>query len=715
MKITFNEYIGTLVLNSEIFSTFATKKKLMRQIIFIVLLTVSIAPLWVFAQYEVMFSDNYPPYNYSDENGKLVGFNIDILVAINDLYGSNITIVGDNWDIINEALDKGDIQAIGGANYPGSPDNNYIYSRSAISTSHCFLYNTQQLSKFSLEVLRSTEKPIVAMWQNDVLIHYVLSINPSAQLLFVDNYEQLINTLDREDVTCIFAQRVGSMYYAEKLGKENIQPLEHRILERNMGFKVSNDSPELAEIINNGLEVILANGEYQRIYDKWINEYNKDPNDWHNYLKYIIITGILIAGLIILLLIANWILQTKVRTKTKDLQQQLELNSHIMTELEKQKIIAEESDKMKSAFLANMSHEIRTPMNGILGFADLLKSADYSSEKQAEFIGIIQQSGNRMLGTINNIIDVSKLESGLEKIQITEVNIKSIITELLNFFKPEASLKGLTLTLNENNRASSKSFYTDEYKLNSILTNLIKNALKFTKEGSIEVNYSVEDTLAEFWVKDTGIGIPQNQQAAVFDQFVQANFSHSSGYEGSGLGLSISKGYVKLLNGEIHLESEQNKGTTFHVRIPNNFTYIISSNENIQFPVSDQPILSKYKIIIAEDDETSFYFLKEVLKDIAESIRHAKDGLEAVELAKNHSDTDIILMDIKMPKLNGFEATKEIRSFNTNVFIIAQTAYAQESYKAKVSDAGCDAYISKPIDKQKLLDIISKCTNQSIS
>ena len=681
----------------------------MRQIVIIVFLTITIAHSNVFGQYQVMFSDNYPPYNYFNENRELVGFNIDILVAINDLYESDIIINGDNWEMINKALDRGDIQAIGGDHYPGSPDKNYIYTRSAINTSHCFLYNTNHFSKFSIEVLRSTHKPLVAMWQNDVLIHYVLSINPSAQFVFINDYEQLINALDRDDVTCVFAQRVGSMYYADKLGKDYIRPLEHRILERNMGFKVANASPELASILNNGLEVILANGEYQRIYDKWITEYNKDPNDWHNYLKYILITGILIAGLILLLLIANWILQAKVRSKTKDLQQQLELNSQIMTELEKQKIKAEESDKMKSAFLANMSHEIRTPMNGILGFADLLKSADYSSEKQATFIGIIQQSGNRMLGTINNIIDVSKLESGLEKTQITEVNIKSIMTELMNFFSPEAFRKGLKLTLKEGISTLPQSFYTDEYKLNSILTNLIKNALKFTKEGSVEIKYSIEDTMAEFWITDTGIGIPQSKLASVFDQFVQADFSHSNGFEGSGLGLSISQGYVKLLNGEIRLESEQNKGSTFYVRIPNNLSKIISSIENEQSSVSIQPILTKYKILIAEDDETSFYFLKEVLKDIADDIIHAKDGIEAVEMAKKHSDTDIILMDIKMPKLNGFEATKQIRSFNTKVFIIAQTAYAQDSYKAKVSEAGCDAYISKPIDKQKLLDIISKC------
>ena len=683
----------------------------MRHIVLFILLLIVVVPSQVSAQNIVMFSSHYPPYNYFNEDGELVGFNIDIIGAINDLYDLELNISGDQWNVINNALDSGYIQAIGGVHYPGSPDNQYIYTRSAINTSHCFLYNTEHLSEFSLELFRSLKEPLVAVWKNDVLNHYVLSINPSAKFIYINDYEELISTLDRDDVICIFGQRIGSMYYAKKLGKGYVQPLEHRILERNMGFKVSKDYPELAEVLNNGLEVILANGEYQRIYDKWITKYNKDHNDWHNYLKYILISGSLIAVLILLLLVLNWILQAKVRAKTKDLQQQLELNSQIMKELEKQKVKAEESDRMKSAFLANMSHEIRTPMNGILGFADLLKTVDYSSEEQSQFIGIIQQSGNRMLGTINNIIDVSKLESGLEKLQIKEVNIKRMLEELLNFFSAEANYKGLKITLRENISNDFNVFYSDEYKINSIFTNLIKNALKFTKEGSVEIKYSLNNSMAEFWFTDTGIGIAKDKQDTVFDQFVQADFSHTRGFEGSGLGLSISKGYVRLLDGEIKLESEINKGTIFYVRIPNKISKTNNSVEKVQKDGSKRPALSKYKIIVAEDDETSFYYLEYVLKDISKSLIHAKDGMEVIELTKNNKDTDIILMDIKMPKLNGFEATREIRKFNKEVFIIAQTAYAQESYKAKVSEAGCDAYISKPVDKEKLLDIISKMKN----
>uniref|UniRef100_UPI003567FC1E ATP-binding protein n=1 Tax=Lutibacter sp. TaxID=1925666 RepID=UPI003567FC1E len=635
----------------------------MRYYSFILFLFITLTTCKINAQYKVTFSNNYPPYNYLNEKGELVGFNVDILNAIKDLYKTDIQINSGEWNVINEALNKNEIDAIGGIHFPGSFDSDFIYTRSAINTSHCFLYNSNNLTKFSLEYLRTTKEPLIAMWENDVLIHYIHSINPSAKFLFVTNYNDLLNAIDRDDVTCIFGQRICTMYYAKTLDKDYIRPLDHRILERTMGFKVSKNNAELAEIINNGLEVILANGEYQKIFDNSLAEFNKNKDDWHNYLKYILIAGGIISSLFILLLIVNRVLQNSVRSKTKDLREQLDLNSQIMDELEEQKNKAEESDKMKSAFLANMSHEIRTPMNGILGFTDLLKTTDYSSEKHAKFIDIIQQSGNRMLNTINNIIEVSKLESGIEKPILTEVNIKEIINELSNFFSAEATSKGLDFIFTEKDSALSQPFYTDEYKLNSILTNLIKNALKFTKKGTIEISYMLHNSFVEFWIKDTGIGISYDKQASIFEEFVQADFSHSSGFEGSGLGLSICKGYVHLLKGEITLESEPNYGSTFYVRIPNSNEGQHLFSKNTESVILEGPFLLKYTILIAEDDETSFLYLESILDTITESIIHAKNGIEVVDIAKSTKNIDIILMDIKMPHLNGFEATEEIRKF----------------------------------------------------
>ncbi len=522
-----------------------------------------------FTTYKVMLSDNYPPYNFINEQGEFDGFNIEILNAINSVYKSQLVITKGGWAYVNNALEKAEIEAVGGVHYFDNNDDKCFYTRSVINTFHCFLYNTNRQKKFSIKDIRTTPSPLVALWENDVLQHYVLSLNPNARFVFVHSYHELLDQLERKEVSCAIAQKTAGLYYADKLGKDYIVASNKVFLERHMGFKVSKDQGELIEILNNGLEIIMANGEYEKIHNKWIAPYNKTRNDWNYYLKQISLGGAAIFIILIALLVFNRVLKLRVRKKTKDLQSQLQLNSNIRHELEDQKIKAEVSDQMKSAFLANMSHEIRTPMNGILGFTELLKSNSYNSTEREYFINLIQQSGDRMLSTINNIIDISKIESGAEKVLIREVDIKKITTELYNFFKFEASNKGIELKLEDDNCPAPCTFYSDEYKLNSILTNLIKNAIKFTHEGSVTIAYSYSNNTANFRVSDTGIGIKLEKQQIIFDQFVRADISYSSKYEGSGLGLSISKEYVHMLRGTIRLESEEKKGTTFFISLPN--------------------------------------------------------------------------------------------------------------------------------------------------
>jgi len=229
---------------------------------------------------------------------------------------------------------------------------------------------------------------------------------------------------------------------------------------------------------------------------------------------------------------------------------------------------AEESDRLKSAFLANMSHEIRTPMNGILGFAELLKKPDLSEQKQQQFIGIIEKSGARMLNIINDLIDISKVEAGQMELVFSETNINKQLEFLYNFFHQEAHQKGLRLTGHNSLNGKQIIINTDKEKVYAILTNLIKNAIKFTNKGSIEFGFELIDSNLQFFVRDTGIGISPGKQKAVFERFQQVDSSTSSGYEGSGLGLTIAKAYVELLGGRIWVESEEGKGTDFYFTLP---------------------------------------------------------------------------------------------------------------------------------------------------
>jgi PAS domain S-box-containing protein len=231
---------------------------------------------------------------------------------------------------------------------------------------------------------------------------------------------------------------------------------------------------------------------------------------------------------------------------------------------------AEESDKLKSAFLANMSHEIRTPMNGILGFSELLKEPDLTGEQQQEFIRIIEESGVRMLDIINAIIDISKIESGLMKTDIKELNIYKHIEYLYTFFKPEVEEKRIQLLFKNTLAADEAIIRTDSEKFSSILIKLVKNAIKYSEEGSVEFGYDKKGEYLEFFVKDTGIGIPKDRQSAIFERFIQADISDKRAYQGAGLGLSISKAYVEMLGGKIWVESEEGIGSTFYFTLPYN-------------------------------------------------------------------------------------------------------------------------------------------------
>ena len=397
----------------------------------------------------------------------------------------------------------------------------------------------------------------------------------------------------------------------------------------------------------------------------------------------------------------------------KELAFQNEEKEKRATELTIAKEQAEESDRLKSAFLTNMSHEILTPMNGILGFAELLKEPNLSSDDQQDYIQTIQISGARMLNTINSIVDISKIESGLMKVEIKETNINEKIEFTYKFFKPEAEIKGLQLLFKNSLPTKEAIIKTDNEKVYGMLANLIKNAIKFTYEGSIEFGYEKKGEYLEFFVKDTGIGIPQNQHKLIFERFRQGSESHNRGYEGSGLGLSIAKSYVEMLGGEIWVESEEGKGSKFYFTIP----YNAVSEEKMEIvnavSTEHKEVQAKnLKILIVEDDEISYSFLTKTLQKISKEVLHAITGVQAVEACRNNPDLDLVLMDIRMPKMDGNEATRQIRQFNTNVIIIAQTAYAFSGDKEMAIEAGCNDYISKPINIASLFELIRKHINK---
>lgn len=374
-------------------------------------------------------------------------------------------------------------------------------------------------------------------------------------------------------------------------------------------------------------------------------------------------------------------------------------------ELELAKEKAEESDKLKSLFLANLSHEIRTPMNGILGFSDLLKDIDLTTDERMHYVSIIEQSGHRMLNIINDLIDISKIEAGQMTVSYETVELCKLGQELHDFFVYEAHKKNLELVYTPHK--DSCFIETDVTKVSQIVSNLIKNAIKFTKQGRIEYGFEVHEHEIKFYVSDTGIGIHPKLQEFVFDRFRQADLSAYKPEEGIGLGLSICKAFVEILGGKIWVESQLNVGSTFLFVIP----AVQLSDMRVESVEVEQPIIQEgLTILVAEDDIANFMLLEKILRTHTNArILHAQDGEQALKIFKDEPYIDIALIDIKMPIIDGIELTKIIKKLKPETPVIIQTAFATNTVKQMVDEAGAQEIISKPIQRRKLLRMISNC------
>jgi PAS domain S-box-containing protein len=377
---------------------------------------------------------------------------------------------------------------------------------------------------------------------------------------------------------------------------------------------------------------------------------------------------------------------------------------------------AEESDRLKSAFLQNMSHEIRTPMNAIMGFSSLLTEYYNDKPKLEQFSEIIHQRSNDLLEIINDILDISKIESGQLSINKEECNIHGLFNELTVFFQEHQKRIGkqhIGFNLHVFCKPSEYTIITDKVKLRQIFINLIGNAFKFTNSGTIEGGCKLEkngDLL--FFVSDTGIGIPLDKQGAIFERFIQLNNNSNIIYGGTGLGLSIVKGLIDLLNGRIWLNSEPGKGTTFYFTFP--FLEASSKTEKVVATNTISYDFTHKTILIVEDDQFNTLYIKALLNDTGLKIIHTRLGSEAVDIAVSQSP-DLILMDIRLPDINGYEATKQIRLEKPDIKIIAQTAYASFNDKQLAMEAGCNDYISKPLKRELLLEMINRYLHKQIS
>jgi PAS domain S-box-containing protein len=365
---------------------------------------------------------------------------------------------------------------------------------------------------------------------------------------------------------------------------------------------------------------------------------------------------------------------------------------------------AEESDKLKSAFLANMSHEIRTPMNAIIGFSEFLLQPELSKDKLEKYVHIIIASSQQLLAIINDIIDISKIESGQLYIESELVNVNKLMDELFVSYKRLVDLKQLKLICQVPNPNKLIQVKTDESRIRQVICNLLNNAIKFTKEGEISFGYTIQENFIEFYVEDSGIGIAPENLSLIFKRFRQVNATNKQLNEGNGLGLSISKALVEKLGGTISANSKPGIGSSFVFTIPYEneiLNTMATTSETVQYNWDDKTIL------IVEDEVNNHSYINELLSVANAKTLHAWDGKQAVELVKNHPEISLVLMDLKMPVMDGNEAMQLIKQIEPELTVIAQTAYANSDSRKRAIKVGFDNYLTKPIDSILFMEVLN--------
>ncbi len=367
---------------------------------------------------------------------------------------------------------------------------------------------------------------------------------------------------------------------------------------------------------------------------------------------------------------------------------------------------AEESNRLKTEFLNNMSHEIRTPMNGILGFTDFLLNPDLSEAKRKNYIQIVQSSGQQLLHIIDDIIEISRLGTKQVRFVESEVCLNDLLLELFSVFDIKAKENKIPLYIKNNLSNAESTILSDKSKLNKILSNLLENSLKFTNEGFVEIGYTLINKELEIYIKDTGVGIDEEKHEQIFERFAQAEMELSKKTGGLGLGLSIVKENVELIGGQIRLESKKGIGTTFFITIPYKKVHSINNEENSKTVIED-----KYTILIAEDEEVNYLFLETLINDVLKlncNILHAKNGKEAINYCVTDKTIKLVLMDLKMPVMSGFEAVVEIKKIYPELIVVAQSAYSSVDEINKAMSLGFNDFISKPISVESFKSMLKK-------
>ncbi|WP_299211720.1 transporter substrate-binding domain-containing protein [uncultured Aquimarina sp.] len=632
----------------------------------------------------------YPPYQFVNERNKVDGIFIDYLKLIEKKTGYKFqTKRYDDWSKLLHDVKNNKAQCILEIQKSEERKSYLKFYPPLFKSPHVIVTRNEAIFGKDIESLNN--KTIV-LPEDYAITENLKRTYP--HLNIVTNKDELtcLTNLNSGEYDAYIGPKALVNYYIRLKRLDNLKISPSIDLNYQPGLAINRSNTVLDGIISKTLSSITKE-EKESILNSW---YYSNVTPFYSTPKFWILVSLITLLSFIAIIVFNSYLKFKIKQKTEEL---------IIA-----KDIAEESNRLKTNFINNIPQEIRTPMNGIIGLSEFLNEEDLSPKERQKYTQMIIGNSKELLSIIDNILEISQLQTRRFTLRLVEINLRDVFQTLVSNYKVKAEEKNIKLYIENNLTNSENLIFMDRPKLNKILNVIVDNAVKYTSNGSITISYTIKDDFLHIAIKDTGIGISEKNKDKI-QESLASNLENTVGeYDGMGLGLTIAKKNADFIGGQITLLSEKDKGTTFTLKLPYN---PVTKNKADKIVSQDKNLLKteKHIILIAEDGETNFLFLKTILTKMNEydfTIYRAKNGQEAVTICQENDNIDLVLMDIKMPIMNGYDATSYIKKMRPDLPVIAQTAYSIEEDVQKALDAGCDDFVSKPVDRKILKPMLNK-------
>ncbi len=667
--------------------------------------------------------NDYPPFEFLDENGEPAGYNVELTRAIARQMGLEVTIRLGPWAEIREGLAANEVDAVQGMFYSAERERYFDFSPAHAVVNHTFVVRSGTRIPQSMAELSGLS---LLVMKGDIMHDVAVKQGYADQLTPVATQEEALRLLAQGRYDCALVAKIPALYWIKKHGWVNLRVAEQSIQSPEYCYAVPHNHDWLLSRFSEGLANIKATGEYRQIYSRWLGPYEKDDPELREILQPLLWFAVPTLLLLAATLLWSRTLRQRVQERTAELHLEIAERRQSEIELEQARAAAETASRAKSEFLANMSHEIRTPLNGLFGMLQHVQTTPLNAE-QAECIDIALGSGQKLLGVLNDILDLSRIEAGKMELDRGQFSPAQTVGEVVGIFKANAQAKKIALHCRVAPELATM-VVGDEGRLRQVLFNLVGNAVKFTERGQVTIDAEIQPAgkdpgklILKFTVSDSGIGIPRDQLAGIFEPFTQVDGTHTRKYGGSGLGLSIVRRLVDLMGGEVAIESEPGAGTNIRFSIVvGRATDQAQATDRARAEEEDAsaspPLPTRtLRVLIAEDDRINRLVMERLLGRQGHEVTAVADGEHCLQ-ALDEERFDLVFMDIQMPDMDGIEATRRIRDRDDekkNIPIVALTAHAMNGDREKFIAEGMDDYLSKPVDPGALRALLGRLFSAS--